>query len=360
MDSLHYAVPAFAQVWQGMLTDFSVHSRKKDFRMSFRSLALRPSLALGILTLALTGQPPRAHAQTAQPIRIIVPFATGGPTDIAARVMAPFLTDFLKRTVIVENKAGATGAIGTELVARAPADGNTILFGTSSSMGSAPVMTAKLPFDVVKDFIPIGTVATIDNVLVVHPGVPAANLREFVAYARANPGKVAFGSSGVGSTYHLGSELFAVQTGTKLNHVPYKGAGPAAQDLLAGHIQMMMDALNSAAPNIKAGKVRALGIANLKRNAELPDVPTLAEQGVSGGEFHQWLAFFLPAGTPRAVADKLNADLNRVLANPEVKERFAKLGMQAAPGTPEELAATLRADLARWSKVVKEANIKAE
>ncbi len=328
--------------------------------MSFRSLALRPRLALGILALALIGQPPLAHAQSAQPIRIIVPFATGGPTDIAARVMAPFLTDFLKRTVIVENKAGATGAIGTELVARAPADGNTILFGTSSSMGSAPVMTAKLPFDVVKDFIPIGTVATIDNVLVVHPGVPAATLREFVAYARANPGKVAFGSSGVGSTYHLGSELFAVQTGTKLNHVPYKGAGPAAQDLLAGHIQMMMDALNSAAPNIKAGKVKALGIANLKRNAELPDVPTLAEQGVSGGEFHQWLAFFLPAGTPKAVADKLNADLNRVLANAEVKERFAKLGMQAAPGTPEELAATLRADLARWSKVVREANIKAE
>lgn len=360
MDSLHYAVPAFAQVWQGMLTAFSVHSRKKDFRMSFRSLALRPSLALGILALTMTGQPRLAHAQSAQPIRIIVPFATGGPTDIAARVMAPFLTDFLKRTVIVENKAGATGAIGTELVARAPADGNTILFGTSSSMGSAPVMTAKLPFDVVKDFIPIGTVATIDNVLVVHPGVPAANLREFVAYARANPGKVAFGSSGVGSTYHLGSELFAVQTGTKLNHVPYKGAGPAAQDLLAGHIQMMMDALNSAAPNIKAGKVKALGIANLKRNAELPDVPTLAEQGVSGGEFHQWLAFFLPAGTPKAVADKLNADLHRVLANPEVKERFAKLGMQAAPGTPEELAATLRADLARWSKVVREANIKAE
>ena len=311
-----------------------------------------PSIAAAALLLTLNAAAPLpAAAQTAQPVRLIVPFATGGPTDIAARVMAPFLTDFLKRTVIVENKAGATGVIGTELVARAAPDGNTILFGTSSSMGSAPVMTAKLPFDVVKDFIPVGTVATIDNVLVVHPSVPANNLREFVAYARANPGKVAFGSSGVGSTYHLGSELFAVQTGTKLNHVPYKGAGPAAQDLLAGHIQMMMDALNSAAPNIKAGKVRALGIASTKRNAELPEVPTLAEQGISGGEFHQWLAFFLPAGTPRAVADKLNADLNKVLAMPEVKERFAKLGMQTAPGTPDELAATLRADLARWSKV---------
>jgi tripartite-type tricarboxylate transporter receptor subunit TctC len=301
-----------------------------------------------------------AMAQTAQPVRIIVPFATGGPTDIAARVLAPFLTDFMKRTVIVENKPGATGVIGTELVARAAPDGATILFGTSSSMGSAPAVTPRLPFDVVKDFIPVGTVATIDNVLVVHPSVPAANLREFVAYARANPRKVAFGSSGIGSTYHLGSELFAAQTGTLLTHVPYKGAGPAAQDLLAGHIQMMMDALNSAAPNVRAGKVRALGIASLKRNPEMPDVPTLAEQGISGGEFHQWLAFFLPANAPKAMVDKFNADLNRVLANPEVKEKFARIGMQAAPGTPDELAATLRADLARWTKLVKDANIKVE
>ena len=301
-----------------------------------------------------------AGAQSAQPVRIIVPFAAGGPTDIAARVLAPFLTDAFKRTVIVENKPGATGAIGTELVARAAPDGATILFGTSSSMGSAPAMSSKLPFDVIKDFIPVGTVATIDNVLVVHPSVPANSLREFVAYAKANPGKVAFGSSGVGSTYHLGSELFAAQTGTKLNHVPYKGAGPAAQDLMAGHIQMMMDALNSAAPAVKAGKVKALGIASLKRNAELPDVPTLAEQGVAGGEFHQWLAFYLPANTPRAIVEKLNADLNRMLASAEVKEKFAKLGMQAAPGTPEELAATLRTDLARWTRVVKGANIKVE
>ena len=322
--------------------------------------ALRLSVRGLVTGLVLACAAGTAASQQAQPIRIIVPFATGGPTDIAARVMAPFLTDFLKRTVVVENKPGATGVIGTELVARAAPDGNTILFGTSSSMGSAPAITPKLPFDVVKDFVPVGMVATIDNVLVVHPSVPASNLREFVAYAKANPGKVAYGSSGIGSTYHLGSALFAVQTGTQLNHVPYKGAGPAAQDLLAGHIQMMMDALNSAAPNVKAGKVKAFGIASLKRNAELPDVPTLAEQGVTGGEFHQWLAFFLPAGTPKAIADKLNADLHRVLANPEVKERFNKLGMQTAPTSSDELAATLRGDLARWTKLVRDANIKVE
>ena len=299
-------------------------------------------------------------AQTTHPVRLIVPFATGGPTDIGARIVAPYLTELIKRTVIVENRPGATGAIGTELVARAAPDGATILFGTSTTMGSSPAIFPKLPYDVIKDFLPVGMVATTDNVLVVHPSIPAGNVREFIAYAKANPGKIAYGTSGIGSTYHLGSELFAAQTGTVLTHVPYKGAGPAAQDLVAGHIQMMMDALNSAAPNVKAGKVKTLGIASLKRNPELPDVPTLVEQGVTGCEFSQWIAFFLPANTPKPVADKLNADLNRVLANPEVKDKFAKLGMQAAPGRPEELAATLRADLARWSKVVRDANIKPE
>jgi tripartite-type tricarboxylate transporter receptor subunit TctC len=307
--------------------------------------------ALGATTIA---------AQVASPVRLIVPFATGGPTDIGARVIAPYLTELTKRTVIVENKPGATGVIGTELVARAAPDGATILFGTSSSMGSSPAILPNLPYDVIKDFIAVGVVAITDNVLVVHPSVPVSNVHEFIAYAKANPRKIAYGTSGVGSTYHLGSELFASQTRTLLTHVPYKGAGPAAQDLIAGHIQMMMDALNSAAPNVKAGKVRALGIASLKRSPELPDVPTLAEQGVTGCEFSQWIAFFLPANTPRAVVDKLNADLNRVLANPDVKDKFAKLGMQAAPGIPEELATTLRADLARWTKVARDANIKPE
>jgi tripartite-type tricarboxylate transporter receptor subunit TctC len=301
-----------------------------------------------------------AAAQVGAPVRLIVPFATGGPTDIGARIVAPYLGELTKRPVIVENKPGATGVIGTELVARAAPDGATILFGTSSSMGSSPAILPKLPYDVIKDFIPVGVVATTDNVLVVHPSVPVSNVREFIAYAKANPRKIAYGTSGIGSTYHLGSELFASQTGITLTHVPYKGAGPAAQDLVAGHIHMMMDALNSAAPNVKTGRVKALGIASLKRSPELPDVPTLAEQGVSGCEFSQWIAFFLPANTPQSVVDKLNADLNTVLANPEVKDKFARLGMQAAPGKPEELAATVRADLARWTKVAREANIKAE
>jgi tripartite-type tricarboxylate transporter receptor subunit TctC len=301
-----------------------------------------------------------AVAQVGSPVRLIVPFATGGPTDIGARVIAPYLTELMKRAVIVENKPGATGVIGTELVARAAPDGATILFGTSSSMGSSPAIMPNLPYNVIKDFIAVGVVATTDNVLVVHPSIPVGNVREFIAYAKANPHKIAYGTSGTGSTYHLGSELFAAQTGILLTHVPYKGAGPAAQDVVAGHIQMMMDALNSAAPNVKAGKVKALGIASSKRNPELPDVPTLAEQGVTGCEFSQWIAFFLPTNTPRAIVDKLNADLNRVLTNPEVKDKLAKIGLHAAPGRPEELDALLRADLARWTKVAREASIKIE
>jgi len=324
-----------------------------------RRIGARMIGTAGFVLLGALG-PATGVAQVAQPVRLIVPFATGGVTDIGARVIAPYLTELTKRTVIVENKPGATGVIGTELVSRAAPDGATILFGTSSSMGSSPAILPNLPYDVIKDFIAVGVVATDDYVLVVHPSVPAGNVREFIAYAKANPRKIAYGSSGIGSTYHLGSELFALQTGTLLTHVPYKGAGPAVQDLVAGHIQMMMGALNSAAPNVKAGKVRALGIMSLKRNPELPDVPTLAEQGVTGCEYSGWIALFLPAKTPRAVVDKLNADLNRVLANPEVKDKFTKLGMQAAPGRPEDLAATLRADLTRWTKVAQDANIKPE
>ena len=301
-----------------------------------------------------------SFAQTAPPVRLIVPFATGGPADIGARVVAPRLMERMKRPVIVENKPGATGAIGIEAVARAAPDGTTILLGTSSSMGSSPAISPRLPYDVFNDFAPVGTLATNEVVLVVHPSVPVNNARELVEYAKAHPGKIAYGTSGIGSTFHLGAELFAQQTGTSLTHVPYKGAGPAAQDLLAGQIQMMMEALSAAAPNIRAGKVKALGIASLERNPEFPDVPTLAEQGVSGCEYSQWIAFFLTARTPRTIVDKLNADLNAVLASTEVRQRFAKLGMQAAPGTPEELANRLRADVTRWSRVVREAHIKPE
>ena len=288
-----------------------------------------------------------ADAQSTQPIKLIVPFASGGPTDIAARIIAPRLSASLGRPVVVENKVGATGAIGAEFVAKAAPDGNTILFGTSSIMGANPAMTPKLPYDPIKDFSPVGLVATIENVLVVHPSVPANNVQELIRYAKANPGKLNYGSSGLGSTYHLGAELFASQTGISLTHVPYKGQGPAAQDLLAGHIQLMFDSFNSASPNIKSGRVRALGIASAKRHPDLPDLPTIQEQGVNGYLTTIWVAFFLPAKTPQAIVDKQSAELIKVIQNPEVRESFSKLGMQSASNTPDELGVLTKTELAK-------------
>jgi len=293
-------------------------------------------------------------------VRLVVPFATGGPTDIAARVIAPLLSEAMGKTVIVDNRVGATGAIGAEFVARAPADGNTILFGTSSIMGANPALVQKLPYDPIRDFAAVSTVATIENILVVHPSVPVANVQELIRYAKDNPGKLFYGSSGIGSTYHLGAEMFANMTKTQLSHVPYKGQGPAAQDLLAGHLQLMFDAFNSAVPNIKAGRVKALGIASNKRHPELPDLPTIGEQGVPGYVTTIWIAFFLPAKTPAAIVDKMNQDLRAILQRPDVKERFTKLGMQAGPSSSNDLDTLLKQELALWTKVVKEGNIKAE
>ena len=293
-------------------------------------------------------------------IRLVVPFSTGGPTDIAARVIAPLLSEAMGKNVIVDNRVGATGAIGADFVARSPADGSTILFGTSSIMAANPALVPKLPYDPVRDFAPVSLVATIENILVVHPSVPANNVQEFIRYAKDNPGKLFYGSSGTGSTYHLGSEMFASMTKTQLGHVPYKGQGPAAQDLLAGHIQLMFDAFNSAVPNIKAGRVKALGIASAKRHPELPDLPTISEQGVPGYVTTIWLAFYLPAKTPTAIVDKMNQDLRTIMQRADVRERFNKLGMQAVTSSTQELDSLLKQELAQWSRVVREANIKPE
>jgi len=299
-------------------------------------------------------------AQASSTVRLGVPFATGWPTDIAARVIAPLLSEALGKTVIVDNRVGATGAIGAEFVARSNPDGQTILFGTSSIMAANPALVPKLPYDPVNDFAPVGQVATIENILVVHPSVPAGNVQELIRYARDNPGKLFYGSSGMGSTYHLGAELFANQAKVQISHVPYKGQGPAAQDLLAGHLQLMFDAFNSAYPNIKAGRVKALGIASAKRHPDLPDLPTISEQGLNGYVTTIWLALFVPVKTPKPAIDKLNQALMGIMQQADVKERFTKLGMQAAPLTPPELDQMLRKELAMWTRVVKENNIKPE
>jgi tripartite-type tricarboxylate transporter receptor subunit TctC len=327
-------------------------------RISKRTVdALRMLMVLPALLCGLYSQ-----AQTASDkvVRIIVPFSAGGPTDVIARVIAPKLSEALKQTVVVDNRVGATGGIGAELVAKAAPDGQTILLGTSSMMAANPNLSLSLRYNPVTDFVPVSMVATIDNILVVHPSVPVNSVKELIAYAKANPNKLSYASSGIGSTYHLGAELFSAQTGIQWTHVPYKGAAPAAQDLVAGHVQVMFDAYSSAVPNFKAGRVKALGIASLKRNPELPNLPTIAESGVPGYETVIWLAFFLPKGSPPAVAERLRNELVTIMQSPEIKERFAGLGMQPVTSTPQALATLLTDELAKWGKVVREAGIKPE
>lgn len=310
-----------------------------------------------LLAVAL---PAQAQPASDRPVRIVVPFSAGGPTDVLARVLAPKLSAALKRTVIVDNRVGATGAIGAAFVAKAAPDGDTLLLGTSSIMAASPNLTANLPYDPVNDFAPVSLVATIENILVVHPSVPVKTVKELIAYARANPGKLTYASSGIGSTYHLGGELFRSQTGIEWTHVPYKGAAPAVQDVLAGHVQLMFDNTSSAIPNIKTGRVRALGVASLRRYPSLPELPTIAEEGVPGYETTIWLAIFAPAKTPPVLVQKLNHEVQEAVNSAEYKERLQALDMQPRVSSPQELAAYLKADLAKWARVVKEAGIKSE
>jgi tripartite-type tricarboxylate transporter receptor subunit TctC len=321
----------------------------------------RRLLLAGALAALLPGA--SALAQTGSGggvVRLIVPFAAGGPTDVVARVLAPRLAALLDRTVIVENKVGATGAIGAGLVAKSAPDGDTLLLGTSSIMAASPALAAALPYDPVNDFAPVSMVGTIENILVVHPSLPVKTVAELVAYAKANPNKLSYASSGVGSTYHLGAELFRAQTGIEWTHVPYKGAAPAIQDVLAGHVQVMFDNVSSAIPNIKAGRLRALGLASLERYPALPDLPTIAESGVPGYETTIWLAVFAPAKTPPATLAKLNTLLRRAVESPEYRDKLQGLEMRPISSTPADLARLLKADTAKWARVVKDAGIKPE
>ncbi|MEQ1660604.1 MAG: tripartite tricarboxylate transporter substrate binding protein, partial [Hylemonella sp.] len=274
--------------------------------------------------------------------------------------LAPRLAAGLKRTVIVENRVGATGAIGAAHVAKSAPDGDTLLLGTSSIMAANPNLTANLPFDPVGDFTPISLLATVENILVVHPSVPVKSVRELVAYAKANPGKLSYASSGVGSTYHLGAEMFRSMTGIEWTHVPYKGAAPAIQDVLAGHVPVMFDNASSAIQNMKAGRVRALGVASLRRYPSLPELPTIAEEGLPGYETTIWIALFVPSKTPAAQVQLLNREVQAAVNSAEYKERLQGLDMQPRVSSPQELADYLKSDLAKWARVVKDAGIKPE
>jgi len=298
-----------------------------------------------------------AQAYPSRPIKIINPFPPGSPVDVVARPLAQKLQDQLGQPVVVDYKAGAGGTIGAEMVAKAPADGYTLLLTSASTHVIAPMLRKSLPYDALKDFIPLSLVAHGPTAIVVHPSVPANNLAEFVRYVKGNPGKVAFASSGPGTILHLNGELFASKTGTNLLHVPYKGAVPAATDLLAGQVQMMFDSITNSAPQVKAGKLRALAVLTPQRSPLMPDVPTAKEQGFEGLEFPAWIGMFAPAGTPPEVKAQLLKALQTISGQADTRERFVQAGLVPDGMQEAEFAREIAAHQKIVADIVRAANI---
>ena len=300
-----------------------------------------------------------AAAYPDHPIRFVVPVAAGGGNDIVARLLAQKLTDAWGQSVVVDNRPGAATAIGAEIVARAIPDGYTIML-TSVSFAINAGMRKQLPFDPVRDFATITQVARVPQIMVVNPAVPAATLAEFIALAKAKPGQLNYASAGTGSSTHLAMELFMDMTGTKLNHVPYKGTAPGLTDVIAGHVQITFDAIPPTLPHVKSNRVRALAIGGTQRFPTLPDVPTLAEAGLPNYTFQSWFGIFAPARTPEAVVRTLNRELVRIIALPETRKAFVELGIEPVGTSPEEFGKYLRAEIARWSDVMRAHNIRGE
>jgi len=316
------------------------------------------AIAAAVLIFSVT--PAAAQTYPSRPIRMIVPFAPGGNVDINARAVAPGLGQLLGQQVIVDNRAGAGGTIGTDTVAKSAPDGYTLLMASSSIMTNGPAVYPKLPYDIVRDFAPVGRVAVVPLVIIVHPSLPARNTRDLIAIAKAQDGKLVFANAGVGTTNHLIAELLMIRTGARMTLIPYKGSAPALIDLVAGHVYGHVDQISSALPYIKAGRIRAIAVTTAKRAMALPEVPTLAESGVPGFDASTVTGVLAPARMPRDVVQKLNIALGQVLAQAAVKERFAAVGAEVQPSSSDELAAWIRDDLAVWVNVVKQAGIKVE
>lgn len=313
------------------------------------------------VALAYTSLCGAAFAQTypSKPVTIVVPFSPGGATDIMSRMLAERLRHRLGQPVLVENRPGAGTMIASEFVAKAPADGHTLLLA-ASSLGIAPSLYSKVNYDPVKDFAPISQVASVVHVLVVHPSVPAKNVGELITWLKANPSKANYGSVGAGTSTHLESELFNSVAGVKMAHIPYKGSAPALTDLVGGQLQVMFDAYASSGPFIKNGNVRMLAVTTAQRSKSLPDVPTVAESGLPGYEAMPWLGLVAPAATPPAVVSRLHHELVEVLKELEVQEKFRSLGLDIIGSTPKEFSAFLRKDIVKWAKVVKDSGAKAD
>jgi tripartite-type tricarboxylate transporter receptor subunit TctC len=325
-------------------------------RSSLSSLFAVPLLA----ALALAAAPASAQDYPNRPITLVVPFPPGGSTTIVARIVADKMSEALGQSIVVDNRGGAGGTIGTRAVSKAAPDGYTILLGYTGTLAIGPSLYANTGYDPRKDFVPIGRIGTAPNTLVVHPSTPAHSVGELIAYAKANVGKVYYGSAGIGTVSHVCGEYFATAAGMKITHIPYKGTGPAITDLLGGHIPMAFAPVPATHENAKAGKLRMLAVTSAVRSTLLPDVPTIAETALPGFEAVLRYGFVAPPGTPPAIIARLNAALNTALANPDVRARLAVDGAEPLPSTPEEYAADIDREETQWSKVVKDSGAKAE
>lgn len=308
---------------------------------------------VALVATVLGAQSGHAQSWPAKPIRIVVPYAPGGPFDEVARVLSQRLNEAWGQPVLVENRSGAGGSIAAEFVARSAPDGYTLLHGNAGPLTINPNLMRKVGYDPVRDFAPVSLLLTSAMVLVVHPSLPVRSVADLVRLARAHPGELNYASAGVGNLQHLGMESLQSRAGIRMNHVPYKGGAPAMLDLVAGQVSLMFDNIPTAIAQVRSGKVRALGVAQAKRTPAAPEIPTIAEAGFPGFEVTSWQGFLAPAGTPAAVVNRLNAEILRVLAIPDVRDRLTAQGIEIVTSTPQELAAIIKRDAEVWAKVVK-------
>ena len=300
------------------------------------------------------------QAWPAKPLRFISPFAPGGGADITSRVIAQKLTDALGHQVLVDNRGGAGGMIGVDMGAKAPPDGYTLVLGTIGPIAINPSLYSKMPYDPIRDLVPVTLAADALNVLVVHPALPVKNVRELVALGKARPNQLNYGSSGPGATDHLAGELFNMMTGTKMVHVPYKGGAPAMLDLMAGNVQIIFSTVSTAIGQIKSGRVRALAMTGTKRFVLMPELPTIAQAGVAGFAVNNWYGVFVPAGTPKEIVARLNGEIVKILNMADAKQRLLESGIETTPSTQEQFVAYILAETKKWAKVVKDAGVKVD
>jgi tripartite-type tricarboxylate transporter receptor subunit TctC len=311
------------------------------------SIAVAASIGLAAPGLAF------GQGYPAKPIHFIVPYPAGGPLDTVARLLGQKVAESVKQPVVVENKPGAGGNIGADLVAKSPADGYTILMGAVATHAINPTLYANIPYDPVKDFAPVTQLASTPNVLVVNPSLAVANVKEFIAYAKAHPGALNFGSGSTGSAGHLAGELFKAMAGVQMVHVPYKGAGPAMQDLIGGQIQLMFDNLASSLGQMRAGKVKALAVTTAKRSPLAPDLPTIAESGLPGFDISTWFGVFAPGGTPPDIVQRLHDEFVKALADPGVRETMLRLGAEPVGNAPAQFAAYIQSEARKYAGIIK-------